>query len=681
MLEEVALAENMSARGVRVLLERDWRPGQRVLVSSLQHSLIILLVAAILCLPCLLVGIPEGYDSTTHAMYQYHFSRQFWSGDVYPRWLADANKGYGSSIFLIQYPLPYLITALLRPVTSFPSTATRESRELGVYCFLVLAAAGLAARVWFRNRCTPVASTVAAVVYISLPYILGQALYTRVALGELSAFVWMPLALALCDRVHPSRFAVLSAIGIVYALLLLTNVLYALLFAPVMVSYAIVSGRGADRSFVKPVAPVLFSLAIGIGVAAAYVFPLVAYHRFFDVNAMPANLPYFELGRSFLFVSLSHISRNRIAIPGMVIIICLILLVVRYVWHADVGFVSRLVMLLTLGLGIVMFIPGLGPRLIEWSGLKISGFDTPGGHSMRMLFIALFTLALGLLAYCRISEEHIDRRERLLLVVACSAFVLMLPWSAPIWKAIPELAIIQFPWRLCVILNVAVAGLFAVAMDNCLRHRARDERRPSLIVMGSVVLAVIGGGSLICRIDLRLRALGTPRIDVTRSVDLMYRTYVPPSHLAGFAKILGTSPDSNDVAPTPVEDIVRAEFTDGRGVVNLARAGPRKLRVSAQCYEDARVRIAQLYSPLWRVVQRIPSPDRPVLDSSPDGLIQVSLGVGQHDFELVFDGGWPERWGLIVTLASIFLAVGGSAFGGLWGRMRKPNVNEQHAAS
>jgi hypothetical protein len=34
MLKEVALAENVSAHGVRVLLERKWRPGQRVLISS-----------------------------------------------------------------------------------------------------------------------------------------------------------------------------------------------------------------------------------------------------------------------------------------------------------------------------------------------------------------------------------------------------------------------------------------------------------------------------------------------------------------------------------------------------------------------------------------------------------------------------------------------------------------------
>ena len=99
--------------------------------TAFLHSAVIVLVAAILCIRCLLGGIPPRDNSTTHAMYQYHFSRQFWSGELYPRWLAEANKGYGSPIFLVQYPLPYFITALLRPITSFPPTATREVTRAG----------------------------------------------------------------------------------------------------------------------------------------------------------------------------------------------------------------------------------------------------------------------------------------------------------------------------------------------------------------------------------------------------------------------------------------------------------------------------------------------------------------------------------------------------------------------
>jgi hypothetical protein len=81
--------------------------------SSIQN-LTILLIAALICFPCFFRGIPGGYDSRTHVNYQNQFSRQFWSGDIYPRWLAEANKGYGSPIFVIQYPLPYFLTALIR---------------------------------------------------------------------------------------------------------------------------------------------------------------------------------------------------------------------------------------------------------------------------------------------------------------------------------------------------------------------------------------------------------------------------------------------------------------------------------------------------------------------------------------------------------------------------------------
>ena len=645
--------------------------------AALLHSVVIVFVAAILCAPCLLVGIPTlGYDSSTHVMYQYAFSHQFWNGDLYPRWLADLNKGYGSPIFLVQYPLPYFITALLRPITSFPPTATREAHELGVYCFLVLAAAGLAARAWFRNRCSPVASTIAAIAYISLPYILAQALYARLALGELTAFVWMPLALALCDRAQQSRFWVPSAIGIVFALLLLSNVLNAVLFMPVMLLYAIVSGRRADTSFVKRIALVLLALAIGIGLAAVYVFPLVAYQRLFDWNAMVTALPYIlEFGRSFLFVSVRDMTASRIAVPGMISAICLTLIVARYVWRADVAFVSRLIMLMTLGLGIAMVIPDLGPRLIEWSRLKISGFDTSEVFSLKMFFISLFTVALGFLAYCRLAEADTDRRERLLLVVACGSFILMLPWTAAIWKAIPELAVFQGVWRLGGILTVTVAGLFAVAMDDCLRHRVpRGARKPSLIVMSLAALAVIGGGSLIWRVYTRL-TLDTPRVEMTRHVDPAYRTYVPSPYLAGFARSLGTSPDSLDVAPTPVENDVRAEFTSGRGIASVIRIGPRKLHISAQCQGDARVRIGQLYFPLWRILPMTQSPLDETLRRSAEGLIEVSLASGRHDFELVFDGGLPERYGAIVTLVSVLLVVGGSAFAGLSENNRqKPNV-------
>jgi hypothetical protein len=642
--------------------------------TPLLHGLAITSVAAILCAPCLLIGIPAGSDAPIHEIYQYHFSNQFWNGDFYPRWLAEANKGYGSPVFLIQYPLPYFMTALLRPITQFPSTATREAHELGVYCFLVFAAAGLTARAWFRNRCSPVASTVAAAVYMSLPYILGQGLYGRLALGELTAFVWMPLALALCDRAEWRRFGVVSAMGTVFALLLLSNFLCGILFIPVMFLYAMASGTLANTSSIERLVPVIFALVVGIGVAAIYVFPLLVYQHLFDINMIPAHHPEGEFGRYFLMASLSDISNNRIFFPGMVMALGLTFFVARYVWRANIGFAIRIVLLVSFGLGVLMIIPDWGPRLIEASGIKTSGFTSFGAYSMRMLFTSLFTLALGILAYCRVSKSNNEGPECSLLLASCGVFVLMLPWSAVIWRAIPQLAAaIQFPWRLCGILTVTVTGLFAAAMDDCLHHRVGNEGAPSPIVIALVVVAIIGGGTLIWRVDTRFRNFDTLPVDVTRNVDFMYPSYVAATRLARFAKILGTSPDSFVVAPTAVEEGIRAEVSSGQCSASVIRLQARRLHVSARCETDALLQIGQLYWPLWRIVPISQYPLGEALGSSAEGLIEMSLASGQHDFELVYDGGSAERYGATVTLLSLLLVAGASVFAGLskWGAFRR----------
>ena len=70
-----------------------------------------------------------------------------------PRWLAEANEGYGSPVFIIQYPLPYVFTAALRPLTHFDG-ADREARELGIFVFFCVLAAGMGTWLWLRQIAT-----------------------------------------------------------------------------------------------------------------------------------------------------------------------------------------------------------------------------------------------------------------------------------------------------------------------------------------------------------------------------------------------------------------------------------------------------------------------------------------------------------------------------------------------
>lgn len=631
----------------------------RYSLGDFSAALLIVALAAVFCLRFLIAGVPLSDDAPDHVMYQYHFSQQFWSGDLYPRWLAEANKGYGSPIFLEQYPFPYFVAALLRPILSFAPTDTREARELGVYCFLMLTGAGLAAYYWFRSRCGPIASAVSATAYMLLPYFGGMVLYGRVAVGELATFVWMPLLFALCDRANTKQLGTVSAIAVAFALLLMSNILTAILFVPVLLLYAVASGRRATLS-------VLFALAFGICIAAVYMFPALAYQGMFTPRNFTVHRYFAQLGRNLLYVSSADIQSRRMAVPVIASLICAISFVANQIGRSAGGFTARIGMLLTLALGVVMLIPGIGPKLIALSGLKVSGYGSYRAYSMNILFSALFTVGLGCLAYCRISGRRTRPQERVLLLICCCTFVLMLPWTASIWRFVPKTEVIQFPWRLCSILTVAVGGLFALAVDDCWTQDSYSGKRPSLRVITSVAIIAIFAGGIIWR---TVPGLGKPRVDVTRWMDPMYLGYIPESKLYAFTSRVGASPDNYDVESTPVQPGVSAEYTMGTGSVSIRRVTPEKLLVLAQCQGDSQIQIGQIYFPLWRIVPvRGTVGDVETLGSSPEDLMEVSLSAGQHEFWLVFGGGLPERLGAFISVASILAMVSALAIVGLRGR-------------
>jgi hypothetical protein len=624
----------------------------RLELKSGVHALVILLAASLLCLPCLFHGLPAAADAPTHVRYQYHFSRQFWNGESYPRWLADENKGYGSPIFLVQYPLPYFVTALLRPITRFPP-ANRESRELGVFCFLALAGSGLSAWFWLRKFTRPLAALLAAIVYMSLPYILQGGIYARGSIGELCTFIWMPLALSVCEVMYKKRNAVF-VLSAVFALLIVSNLFSAVLFAPVLTAYAIFYGRRDEFSMGKRALWVLLAQLLGVGMASVYLLPLLAYGRMFDGHQFETILPGFQFGLYFLNVTSSDL-RSRVLVFLMAGILVLAGAATCYSWRASLGFRTRIFMSLVMFFGAVTLIPNLGPTIV-----RLSGFDlvpVPYSGMAKMLLTIFGSAALGLLAFCAIGERNAAGRGQLLLYIVAASFFLMLPFSAPIWKAIPGSSVVQFPFRLGGILCLAVTGLVAMAFDADRQNLYVSHRRPPRLIIALATLGIIGGGFLIWRIDRAFHHPTTTAFDATQDVDLMYRAYVPLQRLPAFAKDLGTSPDSYEVAAMPGDGTLRSSSIIGDCDVNVKRETPREISIASDCREQARLQIGQLYSSLWKVVPIQGSRVDSVIAVSADGLIELNLAPGKQEMRLVFGIGAPGRWGAILSETSLLFGL------------------------
>src|SRR5450755_3430262 len=78
--------------------------------------LLVAVAAILLTLPVLLHGpMVGGHDTCEHLNFTEHFTEQFWSCDLYPRWLLRMNHGLGSPSFFVFPPLPAFTDALLHP--------------------------------------------------------------------------------------------------------------------------------------------------------------------------------------------------------------------------------------------------------------------------------------------------------------------------------------------------------------------------------------------------------------------------------------------------------------------------------------------------------------------------------------------------------------------------------------
>lgn len=253
-------------------------------------------------LPVWLRGMPDAGDAVFHAMWYTNFARQFFAGELYPRWLSEMNGGLGSPVLFFYAPLPYYVTLLFTP---FLSGGAYGLRHLGASVSLAAVASGFAAYLWLRKVTGENPATVAAIIYIWMPYHLGIDLYGRVAFAELWAFVWMPLVLYGVQLIQSGRvrFGV-AALALSYAALCMTHLPSVLIFSlipPLAALFTTATGRRQRAALLT-----LAGMSLGAGLAAVYLIPAMWTQSHVSLPDMQASL-YGERWLRFPKFSLSDI--------------------------------------------------------------------------------------------------------------------------------------------------------------------------------------------------------------------------------------------------------------------------------------------------------------------------------------------------------------------------------------
>jgi len=329
--------------------------------------------------------------------------RCFADGQIPCRWSPDMAWGYGQPMFNYYSALPYYLGYLIRVFTPLSLMST----VLLLFNISIIASGVgmylLARRFWGR-----LAGITAAVLYVYAPYHLLD-VYIRGAMSESYALAILPfLWLSIYDYIKNPNFGNFTFVSVSSGLLLITHNLSTFMYAPFTALWA--GYWLLERKNLKVLAGLTLSGIFGLGLGAFFFLPVMFERNLIQTEFL--TMDYLNYEAHFVTLKQLFIQRN---------------------W-------------------------GHGPSIFG----PYDEISFQIGWPHWFLLIPLFVLLFN-------TVRKNNFNKRLFLIVA---FVLLFfgtaflthPKSIFIWKQIPQMSIIQFPWRFLGLsmffLSFAVSGLF-----------------------------------------------------------------------------------------------------------------------------------------------------------------------------------------------------------------------------
>ncbi|MBV8847746.1 MAG: hypothetical protein JO307_33445 [Bryobacterales bacterium] len=534
----------------------------------------ILAVSIVSGYPFLFGGMHIGHDSVEHLQRYSCVVEQFWRGEIYPRWLARMNSGLGSPIMFVYAPLPYLVPTLLRPLLPLGAAHNRESLELGISLWFALLLSGLTAFLWLRTLAAGTSALIAAIVYMLMPYHLSIDLYARDAVAEMWTFAWMPLCLYFAGRLIETEQPAEMRPRLAGLGLAISYAL--LIYTHLMITVLFTPALAAMLVFYPQPKARYSTLRNGCGWLALGLGLAAAYW-------MPAA------------AHVHNLSPQRMVAANS-----------KLAYDFNFAFAWRALKSQT------------GDDLFLW---KIS-------------WVAATTLAAAVAAF--LLARRLNRRiSDFWLGVAVMSLLMMLPLSRVVWKVVPALSAIQFPWRFSTTLVLAATALLAMACDALAENRGGWRSFAGATVAGIVLVWVVTDAKSVLSAapwspNMSLH-FGDTWLPVWSQTDPAYQT---PQGLL----LLSQRP---------------AVGGNWSGAVSIHRWNARDLEFTSSVKAGNWLTVRRLYYPGWaamtangRELQVRPSPDT--------GLVDIQAPAGMNRIRLALPWTWAEKLGTGISAVLLF---------------------------
>ncbi len=574
-----------------------WRKSWRV-----DHGLIVVVLVATLAAWPLLTrpSLPTFTDDEHHVYRTYEIIAAWEQGVPYLRWAPDLFFGYGYPIFNYYAPLTYYLGAaygwfLGGPVASvkFVFVASAYLGALGMYL--------LSRRQW-----GPLGGVVSAAAYVLAPYIVYINPLWRGVSPETFAVALGPWLLWACARARrtaaPGDVAIAA---VILAALILAHNLVSFLFAGLLLGWVawdlaierVRTRAQPGQSWGRELAPLGVTLLLGAALSAFMWLPA----------ALERNAVQFQ--RAFAPTPLDTSLLQLVKAQDLFAPISF-----QAVENADIA-KNRAFQL----------------GLPQWL-LGLLGALTLFNARTRQSATAFFALAVLVMIY------------------------FMLPVSAAIWKTIPQLTYLQFPWRLLGPAAVALGWLAGGAVNLVPPNRRWLRLAVGVGAVSACLAAAMpvlnplpwaDYGPVTPRRIFMMEQNGILGIGTTIQFEFLPITV---TSRPGLQESLLNSYEAGLV------DKVNRAALPQEAQVTVTEHGPTHDLLQIASPIDFDLNLFTFYFPGWTAY--VDGVKTPIEISKPEGFITVPAPAGTHEVLVRFEDTPPRRWGWIISGLALAVLAG-----------------------
>lgn len=526
----------------------------------------------------------EAHDARHSIFFLTDFHQAIRDGALYPRWGTDFALGYGYPLFILYSPLAFYAAEVFHLLGASLTASVKATYALA---FIL---SGLSMYAFAKRILGKGAGLLAALVYVYVPYHLVD-IYVRSAFAEFCAFVFLPLVLlSFYELLTTSEPRYLAWAALAYGATILTHVPTALAFTPLLGAYilCLLIGQGGRerRRWLRLGGLAASAILLALAVSAIFLLPMLVERRYVVQEQWISGS--YDYAKHFVYFSqlLSPFWGYGYAGEGV----------------ADEMSFQLGAMAVVLALTGVVF--ALSTSSPAWG---------------QILF---FTLAL------------------LVVVVA------MMPLAAPIWRALPLAALIQFPWRLLSLVAFTLSFLAGTAVLD----KENEGWHPALAIMLLVVILASYDYSAPQHTEV------SPRAEEPVAI-IDFETFHPPDRV-GMTIWTQEQPQDSPLVPQYLagEPLVKAHPLTEGARVEMVRHGGTSEEIKVTSPQEAEVEFYTYYFPGWRAY--VDGQETPIYPTEPYGLIALRVPAGEHRVHLRFEDTPVRKAGALISLLALLFTIG-----------------------